>query len=759
MLSNRTNTLLLLISLLSGFSALVYQVIWQRVLSQEVGVDAISVSLTVSIFMIGLALGVRYARRIIARFSRHPVALYAVIELGLGIFGFFSVPLIRALNRTLVSSEQWLLTAFLANLLALLLPTFLMGLTSPVLIALIRGQLSDVGKIVGKFYGANVLGAGLGAIFSGLFAIELFGLSASTQIAAGINLALALLCALMFGRGEFTIDEPKEAERVTPAREIRIAAVLLGFGTLALEMLLFRTLAHIFSPLSFIFPCLLCVFLAYMALGEYITGTVIDRLPDRRLIDALIYLFIISVWCTVLIFNVDPLYFSAPAERTGANFGTVVLVMAAMLIPVIPFAGFFPLLVKCNAQEVRAKSAAFSSILLYFTIGNALGSLLVPLFLVKAVGTIPSMMIVFLFAFVGVYWVARRRQPAPWRGDLKLFFAASLLLVAFVLPYRYFYRVPLYKPALLPEELREDHTGIVMIGPKIGIFGSTIPGHTLETSRAPTGTTSLTIKRIPFGWETWNFSSWFALDPGFRPRRVLVIGLGGAYWLYGLLQWDFVEQITVVELSDQVVEAVHDYSAPEIRSALSDKRVVVRTMDGRRFVNTLDAKQKFDLIQVGTFDYRMAGSSNLYSSDFFRQLKHVLSQEGVVATAAYRDLVPTALDAFRHGYHISPGRFFFFADRPLQLPPSGVIQPPASFREKYHLRAKGLMVFEFDRDAVRGPVNTDDHPVLEHFFHRVVVASAWNRLLGQTEHGQPAKQRVAKLSLGGKGISITLAGN
>ena len=41
----------------SGFSALIYQVIWQRILSQEIGIDSLAMAITVAVFMTGLGFG------------------------------------------------------------------------------------------------------------------------------------------------------------------------------------------------------------------------------------------------------------------------------------------------------------------------------------------------------------------------------------------------------------------------------------------------------------------------------------------------------------------------------------------------------------------------------------------------------------------------------------------------------------------------------------------------------------------------------
>lgn len=84
----------------SGFAALVYQVVWQRVLTQEIGVDTVSVAFIVTIFMIGLGFGAlaggRWTRR-----GRNLATSYAAIELLIGLGGVVSVPLLRSANHWL----------------------------------------------------------------------------------------------------------------------------------------------------------------------------------------------------------------------------------------------------------------------------------------------------------------------------------------------------------------------------------------------------------------------------------------------------------------------------------------------------------------------------------------------------------------------------------------------------------------------------------------------------------------------------------
>ena len=73
--------------LFSGFSALVYQVIWQRILGIFSGVHIYSVTLIVTAFMAGLGLGSLLGGWISDRSSRKTsLALFALCELGIGLF-------------------------------------------------------------------------------------------------------------------------------------------------------------------------------------------------------------------------------------------------------------------------------------------------------------------------------------------------------------------------------------------------------------------------------------------------------------------------------------------------------------------------------------------------------------------------------------------------------------------------------------------------------------------------------------------------
>src|SRR5437870_874010 len=73
----------------SGFSGLVYQVAWVRLLTPVFGVTAYAISTVIASFMGGLALGSFVAGRVIDR-RRDPLRIYALLEAGIGVYALLT---------------------------------------------------------------------------------------------------------------------------------------------------------------------------------------------------------------------------------------------------------------------------------------------------------------------------------------------------------------------------------------------------------------------------------------------------------------------------------------------------------------------------------------------------------------------------------------------------------------------------------------------------------------------------------------------
>lgn len=111
------------------------------------------------------------------------------------------------------------------------------------------------------------------------------------------------------------------------------------------------------------------------------------------------------------------------------------------------------------------------------------------------------------------------------------------------------------------------------------------------------------------------------------PKKALVIGGGDGGTAGQLLKIGF-EEIVNVEIDTQVVEVCKKHF-PELYGAFNDRKVTLRIEDGVKYIKT--TKEKFDLVIVDSTD-PVGPAEGLFMEDFYRAIKGVLSEDGIVVT-------------------------------------------------------------------------------------------------------------------------------
>ena len=179
----------------SGAAALVYQLVWQRVLFQIYGSDIVSVTVVVTAFLLGLGIG-SLLGGVVSRVVRPErlVPLFALVELGIGLYGFASLGLFQWVGGATAGGSHFM-TGLLAFALVLL-PTLLMGATLPLLTAYLTWRWNNVGRSVGGLYCVNTLGSAAASLLTSLVLLGALGRSGSTLMAGGLNVAVALAVLL-----------------------------------------------------------------------------------------------------------------------------------------------------------------------------------------------------------------------------------------------------------------------------------------------------------------------------------------------------------------------------------------------------------------------------------------------------------------------------------------------------------------------------------------------------------------------------------
>lgn len=191
----------------SGAAALIYEVIWTRVLSLVLGSTVYAMSTMLSTFMAGLALGSYLGGKISDRSDRL-IFFFGICEVAIGIFGVASIPLITMLPPVYLSiyrqfhlSPPLFFTAQIALCAMVMLPpTILMGATFPLVSRKITVNLAEMGSRVGNAYGANTVGAVLGSLLVGFLLIPKFGIKGASYVAAVLNLLTGIGMITMAGK-------------------------------------------------------------------------------------------------------------------------------------------------------------------------------------------------------------------------------------------------------------------------------------------------------------------------------------------------------------------------------------------------------------------------------------------------------------------------------------------------------------------------------------------------------------------------------
>src|SRR5262245_12039396 len=190
-----------LLFFLSGLTALVYQVVWQRLLILFSGADVHATTIIVGAFMAGLGCGSLAGGHIADRLSRRGNLLaFAAAELAIGLFGYVSVPLYYDLLHIRLGHvvHDVLMPALL--FLSLLWPTFFMGASLPLLARALTLRLERAASTLGVLYGVNALGASAGALLTTWWMLPRLGLQGSLMLSAGANALVGMLAVLLATR-------------------------------------------------------------------------------------------------------------------------------------------------------------------------------------------------------------------------------------------------------------------------------------------------------------------------------------------------------------------------------------------------------------------------------------------------------------------------------------------------------------------------------------------------------------------------------
>lgn len=615
-------TIVVVLLVVSGASALAYQVVWVRALGLLVGNSLWGAVAVVAAYMGGMALGSWLAGHWAPRLKQH-LRVYAACEAAAAVWALATPWLLPPFARLAAGLGpeplgSWglpLLGRFLLSWVFLAVPTVALGATLPVLVSRVGHGL--LGGVVARLYAANTLGAVLGTVGAGFVGLPLLGERGTMAVAAILGLSVALLA--------FSL-EPLLPSAVPVMPTVAghpgwflLYPFLFGFVALSLELVWTRVLLLHLGSRVYAFALVLAVYLAGLALGAALARRV--AAGGRRVLawcQALLALALV-VQVPILIGFSGILTWLVGALEPRGFFGlefTLALAVAGLLgVPTVLFGASFPL--SMEVVPGRHIGGTHTGLVAAAnTLGAILGSLLGPLVLVPLFGT--QRLILGFAALTAVLAATLGRTPGFRVVGGVL--AAGSLAVGGVLPPG----AVLYGAGVLQggkaEEVRESAEGTVIVR-KVedarGVWRS------LEINGVNVAGTSQEL------WGIQRLQGHLPLLLHRYPKDVLHIGFGSGGTAWAVAQHASVQRIVVAEISPQVMEVADRLFRNVNHGVLADPRLAVVVNDGRNVL--LASRERFDVILSDSIHPVFAGNSTLYTREYFQLCRKRLNPGGVVS--------------------------------------------------------------------------------------------------------------------------------
>jgi len=551
-------SLIICLYFLSGFSALLYQVIWQRIITLTIGVDTFSVSLIVAIFMLGLGVGSLIGGSISDRLSnKRALVAFIILELLIGCFALYSkVILYDSIYLSSLHLHSSTPMVAIIYFLILLLPTLCMGATLPILSRAITSTLSLAPREVSLIYGMNVLGAACGAFISGFYLVRLFGFDVTTKIGAGLNFftALVIISLLPAIKNDIKTYNQSSDSFVSIPKIWACAYLLSGFLNLGLEILWFRILGALLKSNAYTFSYLLFLYLLGLAAGVLSSAffTLRFKRPGisflRLQVAAIVFSGLSLIVLSLLLDDANVLgniraYLNS-YEPIGMSISSrasrgLYLVVAPVLIIIPTFLiGFsFVYLQEESLRKFSGIGKTLGWLQAFNITGATLGSLMVGMVLLEYLGSISTLRVIMLLSLAYLTLMGIL-------GNYKVEIAGILvciLLTAFFLPSNAKF-LELLHGSLVSDQIqvKEDGTGIAALktqGKITYVF-----------------TNGLGQSWIPFG----SIHSLLGILPLFvhsNPKKIAVIGLGSGDTLFSSAGRKGIESIVCFEIVKPLISA------------------------------------------------------------------------------------------------------------------------------------------------------------------------------------------------------------
>jgi len=654
----------LILTALTGFSGLVYEVSWQRYLITLLGSDSEATATILGIYLGGLALGYRLfawltrviAVRAAADAPRSLLLLYGAAEATIGALALlFPWAFTVAQRLAVLMPHEPAGFGFLSDVLltALLIgpPTVLMGGTIPVLTQALARSLDDATRVHALIYGCNTAGAFLGAAAAGFVLIPLLGLVGVVWSMGVVNLAAgATFMMLGLGRpagASGAIAAPAGEGEVPRFAAYAGVALVAGFAMMALQTVLIRLAGLALGSSQFTFSMVVSTFVLSIALGSF-TVSIFRRVRAGAVV-AVLWALVIVLIAFYGQLDDGPYWayrFRLLFGRSDADFYPYYLAAFAVFlgifaVPIGLSGALLPMLFGVLRQRFGELGDLAGRLYSWNTVGSLLGALLggYALLLWLDLHHVYRIAVVALVVGTTVLgWTLLRRPQALANGIGGALAIGAVCLMAPWDPLRL--SVGLFRQReVVTAEARQGPGAMVDLARR-GIdvaFYTDDPAASVAVWERKDGSPGLARSvrvngksegEIPADYVTMSLVALLPALMAESCERSFVIGYGTGVTAGELAALDCAKRVEVAEISRGVLEAapLFDYGNGDV--SRNPKLVLVAADAYRALLRT---NARYDIIASEPSNPWVAGVEMLFSREFLDLARRRLTPGGIFA--------------------------------------------------------------------------------------------------------------------------------
>ena len=554
------------------------------------------------------------------------------------------------------------------------------------------------------------------------------------------------------------------------AKGVLLIFAVSGFSSMACEVIWTKLLGLMVGPTTYSFTMVLVTFILGLALGSMLFGWLADKTgkPLKLLLITQVAAAV-SILLVSQLLGDSQLFFAKLIFAFKDHFGLLNLAKSGalfvfMIFPTLCLGAAFPLVGKLYTQSISKVGSCIGTAYAINTIGAVLGSFCAGFLLIPLIGkehglslVVALQLITILFVGGGLLW---RKHKSIFRlSVLTTPVLAGLFLTLYLPTWNHtllsigkYHRIDSTKVKIDEIDWLEaliHGTDILArtLAVELVYYGDGIGGFTTVT-KSPDVMGNYSYALSNSGkpdassrgdMNTQTLLAHFPMLFHNNPKSVMVLGLASGVTAGEVLLYP-VEQIDIVDINEQVVKA-SEFFAPWNGGVLSNPRTNLIIQDARAHLNLTE--RSYDVIISEPSNPWMAGLATLFTEDFFEIVKDRLNEGGIFAQ-------------FMHSYQMNWTSFALVGRTFSEVFPNSLILVTnitghgndflligLNGKDKLELdQAKRNMAYarqsvnvaladprilyamlvseDLAKTFGEGPINTDNHPLLEYAAPRMM---------------------------------------